>query len=220
MYESRGDQITLYGFTAFGLTVAPYVWMSFVNLCANLMCPDYSSMYLVGSEAMTKLQDDLQGEHQPLFDGVVGRLTRSSDSEMVASIARIAQARIGGRRQPLWMRSKHFVYLVVLTVLAAVVPIAIIGSISRFQLGSRSTIAQIISVTLWLLYGFYFGVISPLILRSFEERPILNTWAASRRSKKARLIVVLTFLLGFNAIFGFIHVGEMMVAYGVCIYVG
>lgn len=217
MYQSRGDQVDRYGYSAFGLTVAPYAWMSFVNLCANLMCPEYPSMYLVESEAMTKLLDDPKRKHKPFFDGVVGRLTKSSDQEMTAEIAKHAQDSFGRKRHPLWTRTKIFFRSIVFTGLAAVVPIAIIGSISRFQSGSHSTAMQQVSVSLWLLYGVYFGVLSSLILRAFEERPILNTWAMSRRSKIARPLVVLTFLLSFNAVFGFIHVGQMIVAYGVCV---
>ncbi len=47
LYSARGDQIPLFGYAAFGLTVVQYAWMSFVNLLANSMCPQYGTMFLV-----------------------------------------------------------------------------------------------------------------------------------------------------------------------------
>jgi hypothetical protein len=47
LYNSRGNQIELYGYGAFGLTVAPYMFMSLLNLFTNLLHPSYSTMYLV-----------------------------------------------------------------------------------------------------------------------------------------------------------------------------
>jgi hypothetical protein len=172
--------------------------MSFVNLCANLMCPEYPSMYLVGSAAF-----------QQRFDGVVGTLTNDSYEKCVLNSS--------GNQPSLQTRTKKIFGLIVFTGLAALVPIAVIGLISRFQSGSHSTATQQIWVSLWLLYGVYFGVISPLLQRAFEERPILNTWAMGLGSMIARLLAVLTFLLGFGAVLGFIRVGQMIVAYGVCI---
>ncbi len=52
LYRVRGDQIQRYGYAAFGLTVAPYLVMSIINLASTVLTPDYSSMYLIGSEAM------------------------------------------------------------------------------------------------------------------------------------------------------------------------
>jgi hypothetical protein len=146
------------------------------------------------------------------FDGVVGTLVESSDNmppkKSFCSSKKMSSKEAFGR---------NFFRSIVLTGLAASAPIAIIGSISRFQLGSHSSAAQLVAVAVWLLYGVYFGVISRQLMYVFEERPILNIWAKSRRANRARPLVVLTFLLGFNAIFGFIHVGQMLVDYGVCI---
>jgi len=219
MYLSRGDQVNWYGYSAFGLTVAPYAWMSFINLCANLMCPEYPSMYLVESETLKTLRDGQNGVPGLSFDGVVGKLDPSSETKLADNISKLARVSPSRGKHPLWRRTKLFFDLFVPTGVAVLVPIAIIGSISRFRSGSHITAAQQVSVTLWLLYGVYFGVLSRQLLRVFEERPILNCWAMGQRAKAARLLVILTFLLGFNAVFGFIHVGQMIVAYGVCISV-
>ena len=52
LYRAKGDQITRFGYAAFGLTVIPYLFMSIMNLIGNLMRPDYPTMYLVESQDM------------------------------------------------------------------------------------------------------------------------------------------------------------------------
>ena len=47
LYDARGDQIGRYGYAAFGLTVIPYLWMSFLNLLAAIIRPQYSHKYLL-----------------------------------------------------------------------------------------------------------------------------------------------------------------------------
>ena len=70
LYRVRGDQIQRYGFAAFGLTVAPYLVMSIVNLISTLLTPEYSAMYLVSSEAMK----EAQRREGSRFEGVVGSI--------------------------------------------------------------------------------------------------------------------------------------------------
>ncbi|TLD14146.1 uncharacterized protein PgNI_04843, partial [Pyricularia grisea] len=87
IYRARGDQIDRYGFAAFGLTVIPYAWMSLVNLTGNLLCPQYNTIFLVGSEGLDHLERVLAAatdDEKKLFPvlGVVGRLHRSTDTQM------------------------------------------------------------------------------------------------------------------------------------------
>jgi hypothetical protein len=56
LYNSRGNQIDLYGYAAFGLTVVPYVVMSVLNLFANIVTLSYSKLYLVESEVMKEAE--------------------------------------------------------------------------------------------------------------------------------------------------------------------
>jgi hypothetical protein len=79
LYQSRGDQISRYGYAAFDLTVAPYVVMSAVNLLGNLMVPGYPALYLVKSSVMIEARKD----GGACFDGVVGRLKESLDGEFI-----------------------------------------------------------------------------------------------------------------------------------------
>lgn len=69
LYQSRGNQITHYGYAAFALTVIPYAVMSAVNFFGNMLTPDYQALYLVGSEVM-----DEAIRRGARFDGVAGRL--------------------------------------------------------------------------------------------------------------------------------------------------
>jgi len=41
LYKTQGDQIAHYGVAAFGLTVAPYTFMSLVNLVSAMVTPEY-----------------------------------------------------------------------------------------------------------------------------------------------------------------------------------
>ncbi|RYP63526.1 hypothetical protein DL771_009222 [Monosporascus sp. 5C6A] len=54
IYRARGDQIQQYGYAAFGLTVAPYAFMSVMNTLANMLTPDYPSMFLIRTPTMNK----------------------------------------------------------------------------------------------------------------------------------------------------------------------
>ncbi|KAH0537363.1 hypothetical protein FGG08_005842 [Glutinoglossum americanum] len=70
IYRSKGNQIHIYGYAAFGLTVTQYALMSLVNLLGNLMCPQYPVMYLVESEVM----QEARMRPGAVFEGVAGRL--------------------------------------------------------------------------------------------------------------------------------------------------
>ena len=74
--SSEGNQIQLYGYSSFSLTVAPYAVMSLVNLIANLFCPTYTSLYMVRNSVM----DEAESRLGKLFEGVVGRLQPIPDS--------------------------------------------------------------------------------------------------------------------------------------------
>lgn len=69
LYRTRGDQLERYGSTAFGLTVAPYVIMSFMNLLTLLVTPRYSKLFLVQTSVMKEAR--LQGG---FFEGEVGKI--------------------------------------------------------------------------------------------------------------------------------------------------
>ncbi|KAJ7854023.1 hypothetical protein B0H13DRAFT_2358674 [Mycena leptocephala] len=73
LYHSQaGGQVQRYGYAAFGLTVLPYTTMTMVNLVANMLTPDYTTLYVVGSEILTEAGQRLDAG--PVFHGLVGNL--------------------------------------------------------------------------------------------------------------------------------------------------
>jgi len=69
LYRTRGSQVENYGYAAFGFTVIPYAIMSVINLTANLLTPEYPTLFMVHSDAM-----GLATEQQNEFDGVIGTI--------------------------------------------------------------------------------------------------------------------------------------------------
>jgi hypothetical protein len=80
LYQTQGDQVTRYGYAAFGLTVAPFVVMSIINLVGNLLAPNYPALYLVDSSVMAEARKR-DGCH---LDGVVGKLKEASVAELTS----------------------------------------------------------------------------------------------------------------------------------------
>ncbi len=70
LYQTRGDQIQRYGYAAFGLTVAPYLVMSIINLLGTMLTPDYPCIYLVRSVIM----DEASRREGAKFEGTVATL--------------------------------------------------------------------------------------------------------------------------------------------------
>lgn len=52
IYKASIQEVKHFGYAAFGLTVTPYAIMSLANLLATLICPDFSSTYLVRSQIL------------------------------------------------------------------------------------------------------------------------------------------------------------------------
>lgn len=70
LYRTRGDQIELFGYASFGLTVTPYLIMSLLNLLGQLFTPDYPQLYLVQNPEMEEAK-----RRGGYFDGVIGSLS-------------------------------------------------------------------------------------------------------------------------------------------------
>ncbi|KAE9380794.1 hypothetical protein N431DRAFT_552886 [Stipitochalara longipes BDJ] len=89
LYRARGDQISQYGYAAFGLTVTPYIVMSLVNLCATLMCPHYAQVYLVDSNILLEAR-----RRGGKFHGIVGKLRE--EHSMISTTAGSGMISING----------------------------------------------------------------------------------------------------------------------------
>jgi hypothetical protein len=71
LYRTRSNQIEEYGYAAFGLTVIPYALMSILNLIANLLTPEYPTLFMVHSDYMDMAN---QCTNETRFDGKVGTI--------------------------------------------------------------------------------------------------------------------------------------------------
>jgi hypothetical protein len=192
LYRSRGNQIELYGYAAFGLTVTPYAFMSFVNLLGNLMRPQYSALYLVGSPEMDDALKD-----GCCFDGVVGKLDISK--ETVKAPSRL-----------------HWIFWTWLPLVLGAIPIAIVGAISHFDSG-QSTKAQRVWTMTWLVFGTVIDIVpvSQLVQKFmgihadvfFHERITLVRMVLSHMT---------LILCGAPTIGGIVVVAQMLIDYGVC----
>jgi hypothetical protein len=76
LYRARGNQISQFGYVAFGLTVPPYLIMSAFNLLGNLACPEYSEVYLVESGVLDEAR-----ARGGKFHSTVGRLVEDFDAK-------------------------------------------------------------------------------------------------------------------------------------------
>lgn len=184
IYETRGNQIDTFGYAAFGLTVAPYIWMSFINLLANLLCPQYAAMVVVNSPTLDILREELgrRGlEHKYPFHGTGGRISEDMERRVVEHSAVALRAPSAfhmffemlnnSARKP----SERAVP--VLRAYAAygisAVPIAIVGGISRFRPG-QSALYQRVWTMMWLCLGPMVGAgLGTVVLSLVESRPVL-----------------------------------------------
>ena len=82
LYGARGNQIERYGYAAFGLTVAPYLVMSIVNLVSTILTPNYPTTFMVESEIMR----EAARRDGARFNGAVGMLENEKGTDMVFKI--------------------------------------------------------------------------------------------------------------------------------------
>lgn len=75
LVKSRANQIDVYGYAAFSLTVAPYAVMAAVNLLANIVQPTYPSLFLVRNDVMAEIEDAFAVH----FDNTVGTVRQIED---------------------------------------------------------------------------------------------------------------------------------------------
>ncbi|KAF4628106.1 hypothetical protein G7Y89_g10051 [Cudoniella acicularis] len=84
LYQTQGDQINQYGFAAFGLTVAPFVMMSIINLMANCLAPSYPALYMVETSVML----EAKGREGCQIVGEVAKLKEALDTDRDSSEGR------------------------------------------------------------------------------------------------------------------------------------
>jgi len=135
LYHTRGNQVQLYGYAAFGFTVVPYAVMSLVNLVANLMSPHYPMVYMVRTPLMNQAE-----EAGGRFEGVVGvQNSVNYINFKTASLSNIL----------FWL----------LLILAIITPYIILKSMTNFDAGD-STQAQRGWTMGWLVVGQLYGLLT------------------------------------------------------------
>ena len=218
IYRTRGDQISKYGYAAFGLTVIPYAWMSLINLFGNLIRPEYPALYLVESETLDQLRNQVE-MNQPddnilLIQGTVGRMTKLSEADALRKWQKLS-GRASGALSRYFFMANFNLYLA--AVYLSAVPIAVVGGLTGFHPES-STLAERVWVMLWLIFGIIVGAIIGPMSDVLEGRPVLN--ALDRYSgtslQAINLSIYYAVLYSAPAIGGYVVVGQMMKDYGVC----
>jgi hypothetical protein len=136
LYRARGNQIDTYGYTAFGLTVAPYAFMSIINIFANLVMPEYPAVFLVHTP---DLDDAIRDG--AVVEGVIGAV----DMSRIPNKVIIEDVTDGWR-------------YTITTLLCSFTPLIVIASLSKFNHGS-SSIMQRGFIMSWYIVSIAFGAI-------------------------------------------------------------
>lgn len=187
LYETRGDQISRYGYAAFGLTVTPYIWMSLLNLCGNYFCAEYPSFYLIESQAMR----DLTENEGICFTGVVAKLTKEYDEKLPRLVEEDKEVNL------------YYGLGSVLALLLGLIPIAVVGGLTSFRKG-HSTGSQRAWLMTWLVFGMFVG--------PWAEAAS----SAAARDDAPWSAFFFLFLFAAPSIGGLVVVGSMIREYGVC----
>ncbi|GAB1311759.1 hypothetical protein MFIFM68171_01969 [Madurella fahalii] len=208
IYRARGDQISHYGYAAFGLTVAPYAFMSIMNSFANMLTPEYPSMFVIRTPTMNKAEEhncaffkeaiNVKPVRSPPPKTFLGRLGRDLDRLLLDSHD---NSTLGS----LW--------ILAISLLLSLIPLAVVGVLSRFQKGNSTQIERGFTMA-WLIVGVVYG----LGIALGESQVMLWVFGKHRRGNRARFLgpffILLT--LGVPAIGGMVMVGIMMENFGTC----
>jgi len=188
LYRARGDQISHFGYASFGLTVIPYAVMSLINLCGNLVCPQYSSVYLVRTKKMVQAESTECVEVEVAkFEGFVATLKESS-----------ADTTQDGSRNLSWASKCAINAMWLLLFLApTLVSILIIGLMTNFQKGKSTVVQRVLTMT-WLGIGGFVGVLKDRSLDQPEPRHVHKRQMIIRAiGEIIQVILMASFVAGF-----------------------
>lgn len=214
IYQARGDQIQRYGYAAFGLTVVPYAFMSVLNGAANLVTPQYATMFLIRTPAMTEAEQRGKGLFKTALD---------------VELFEVPVAALSSEWTPVIKKWLPF--------LLGLIPLAITGAISRFRVGDSTSVQRGFTMA-WLVVGIVYGSvvlsINPDPGDSKEEAAKEKTKKKVHRSMKQYLmddaacessvpdmaLIFSTLLCSPPAIGGMVIVALMISQYGICSQIG
>lgn len=193
LYRTRGNQIELYGYAAFGLTVIQYLIMSSVNLIASIVVPQFSAIYMVRTAVMTEAERE-NGK----FEGIVADLSQERCLQVTLN-------------RPYALRLEAIILSVILGSI-----VAAYGEGLSWNPGTISSRAQEGWTMAWLFSSGLFGSgVNALGKRIWSRPPRKVGW----KSKELWSQIVLFLVpLGFGipAVGGLVVVGQMMAMHGNC----
>lgn len=229
VYRARGDQITVYGYAAFGLTVIPYITMSILNLVAQIVSDDYPMLYMIQSAemdeaierggtflgAVTKLGGLDNGGRATLINTNNGPwhvrqarrngvILENQDSASPQHLRQIQIVKRGGqtmgkayvpncskfrrRRQKeesviyssQWWKPDHELYrrtlqdkwflgTFVWPLGLSFISFALLGGLSQFHKGTKSTSVERGFTLSWLVSGMLFGFLFPKLIKWWQS---------------------------------------------------
>ncbi|KAJ9490043.1 hypothetical protein VN97_g3244 [Penicillium thymicola] len=211
LYRTRGDQIQQYGYAAFGLTVAPYAFMSIMNIIGALLNAEYPAIFLVRTPSM----DDAEREPGSDFFAteVCFRALEPPCAEtpggLLEFFRRALDPDIKDELTALTAGSGQNAIMAIAGKLLGSVPLANVGGLSKFQAKDSTSIQGGFTVS-WLIVGIFYGAsVKPQIILKSPTREIqIDDVFAS----------VLSFFLVFGVapIGGMVMVGLMIQEFGIC----
>ncbi|KAL2841717.1 hypothetical protein BJY01DRAFT_217123 [Aspergillus pseudoustus] len=196
LYRSRGNQIRRYGYAAFGLTVAPYAYMSVINLIATCLTPEYPAIFMV----RTPLMDEAEAQ-----GAVIAGEVACIDMDLLT----IDNPQLDDNLAA-WLSG----------FLLSLPPLAIVGALSQFSAGSSSIPERGFTMT-WLATGIFGGLWAYFWQLVLFENENKEGRARSSTREKGRIYAGFTSLvaipLAAPAVGGFVVVAQMLREYGVCV---
>lgn len=207
IYRARGDQIAHYGYAAFGLTVAPYAFMSIMNSFANMLTPEYPSMFVIRTPTM----DQAENKHA-FFKGAI------KVDPLRARSPKSSLGRLGQHLDRLFLGpDDRFtlgnLLILFVSLVLSLIPLAVVGILSRFQKGNSTEMERGFTMA-WLIVGVVYG----LGIARGESQLMLWIFGKHRHRHRAKFLgpFFLLLTLGVPAIGGMVMVGLMMENFGTC----
>ncbi|KAL7804938.1 hypothetical protein V8C44DRAFT_341952 [Trichoderma aethiopicum] len=211
LWRTRGDQIQQYGCAAFGLTVAPYATMSFLNTLANMLTPEYPSMFLIRTPAMDKAEEEGVG----FFKGAIHVELQDVNAVGELQGALINPATVLTDANPSLLTSDKAKMLktVLIAYFCSLIPFGIVAGLSGLQQKNSSRVEKMFTL-LWLIIGICYG-----ILFGFREIYLEKTGIRGGGKINMGAIIVQGWILLLSMVVmvgGMVVVGIMIRNFGIC----
>ncbi|MCJ1331009.1 hypothetical protein MMC10_007696 [Thelotrema lepadinum] len=203
IYRARGDQIQIYGYAAFGLTVVPYAYMSILNSLANLLTPSYPALILI----KTPILQEAQNKGKGIFSGVLPVITKPAYRVRSWMNPKFEKEIEQSRWTRVWRSIVRFAFLFSLGLLIfifSLIPLVVVGALTGFEAGSSTPVQRGFTMA-WLAVGILVGIIMPDFART------------RRRLASQTFDTLLTVVMYAPvSVGGMVVVGQMLREYGVC----